>query len=84
MQDALSITGVSVVSGAISTLGASIPMLFATITFFTKFGIFMLLTIFLSLTCVPKQRTETRPRGGGGGRSFVVGAGGGARVSSVS
>lgn len=58
VQDALSITGVSVVSGAISTLGASIPMLFATITFFTKFGIFMLLTIVLSLTCVPKSEPK--------------------------
>ena len=49
VRDALSITGVSVVSGAISTLGASLPMLGAVITFFSKFGIFMLLTIFLSL-----------------------------------
>ncbi|KAH8070040.1 hypothetical protein JL721_5260 [Aureococcus anophagefferens] len=42
-------TGSSVLSGAISTIGASIPMFFAKIIFFYKFGIFILLTIALSL-----------------------------------
>ncbi|KAH8071811.1 hypothetical protein JL720_11310 [Aureococcus anophagefferens] len=49
VTDALVHTGSSVLSGAISTIGASIPMFFAKIIFFYKFGIFILLTIALSL-----------------------------------
>jgi len=48
-QEALATTGVSVVSGAVSTLLATLPMLFATIIFFFRFGIFMFLTMTLSL-----------------------------------
>ena len=43
------ITGCSVLSGAISTLGASLPLFGAQIIFFFKFGIFIFVTIFLSL-----------------------------------
>lgn len=49
VTDALVHTGSSVLSGAISTLGASIPMFGAQIIFFVKFGAFVFLTIFLSL-----------------------------------
>lgn len=49
VREALGTTGVSVVSGATSTLLASMPMLFATISFFSKFGAFMFLTMGLSL-----------------------------------
>mmetsp|Transcript_3735 Transcript_3735/g.11576 ORF Transcript_3735/g.11576 Transcript_3735/m.11576 type:complete len:1175 (-) Transcript_3735:180-3704(-) len=47
---ALAHTGMSVLSGAISTILASIPMLATQISFFFKFGVFILLTIVLSLT----------------------------------
>ena len=49
VTDALTHTGMSVLSGAISTILASIPMLFTQIIFFYKFGVFILLTIVLSL-----------------------------------
>ena len=49
VTDALTHTGMSVLSGAISTILASIPMLFTQIIFFFKFGVFILLTIVLSL-----------------------------------
>eukprot|EP00635_Sarcinochrysidales_sp_CCMP3193_P013385 CAMPEP_0118918014 /NCGR_PEP_ID=MMETSP1166-20130328/17657_1 /TAXON_ID=1104430 /ORGANISM="Chrysoreinhardia sp, Strain CCMP3193" /LENGTH=1280 /DNA_ID=CAMNT_0006858253 /DNA_START=19 /DNA_END=3861 /DNA_ORIENTATION=- len=47
--DALVHTGSSVLSGAISTVGASVPMFFARIIFFQKFGAFVFITIVLSL-----------------------------------
>ena len=40
-QDALTVTGVSILSGSLSTLLATFPMFFAVITFFMKFGYFM-------------------------------------------
>ena len=43
------LTSTQVLSGAISTILASIPMLFTQIIFFYKFGVFILLTIVLSL-----------------------------------
>ncbi|KAJ8602620.1 hypothetical protein CTAYLR_010198 [Chrysophaeum taylorii] len=49
LRDALVHTGSSVLSGAISTLGASIPMFGAKIIFFQKFGAFVFMTIGLSL-----------------------------------
>lgn len=48
VREAVSTTGISIISGSISTLLATFPMLFATITFFQKFGIFMFITMFLS------------------------------------
>ena len=50
VMDALVHTGSSVLSGAISTIGASIPMFGAQIIFFQKFGAFVFITIALSLT----------------------------------
>eukprot|EP00164_Ancoracysta_twista_P004580 GFYU01006182.1.p1 GENE.GFYU01006182.1~~GFYU01006182.1.p1 ORF type:complete len:1128 (-),score=371.69 GFYU01006182.1:28-3294(-) len=41
--------GISVISGAVSTLGAAFFLFFATISFFVKFGIFIFFTIFMSL-----------------------------------
>lgn len=49
VTDALVHTGSSVLSGAISTLSASIPMFGAQIIFFVKFGAFVFMTIGLSL-----------------------------------
>ncbi|KAJ8605174.1 hypothetical protein CTAYLR_000376 [Chrysophaeum taylorii] len=49
VRDALVHTGSSVLSGAISTLTASIPMFGAKIIFFQKFGAFVFVTIALSL-----------------------------------
>lgn len=49
VTDALIHTGSSVLSGAISTLSASIPMFGAQIIFFVKFGAFVFMTIGLSL-----------------------------------
>ena len=49
VQDMLSNVGISVTSGAITTLGASLFMLFAKILFFMQFGIFMFGTIGFSL-----------------------------------
>lgn len=48
VREALGTTGISIISGSISTLLATFPMLFATISFFSKFGIFMFVTMFLS------------------------------------
>ncbi|CAM9739116.1 unnamed protein product, partial [Choristocarpus tenellus] len=45
----LEIMGISVLSGAISTIGASIPLLFAYIIFFLKFGAVILFIISQSL-----------------------------------
>ena len=49
VADALTHTGASVLSGAISTLGASLPLFGAQIIFFFKFGVFIFITIGLSL-----------------------------------
>ncbi|XP_070577305.1 protein dispatched homolog 1-like isoform X2 [Ptychodera flava] len=49
LHDMLEHVGVSVVSGATTTLGASMFMLFAQIKFFMQFGIFMFSTIGFSL-----------------------------------
>ncbi|XP_077990897.1 protein dispatched-like [Glandiceps talaboti] len=49
LQDMLEHVGVSVISGAATTLGASLFMLFAQILFFMQFGIFMFCTIGFSL-----------------------------------
>ena len=49
VSDALGHTGTSVMSGAISTLGAAIPMFGAQIIFFEKFGAFVFITIALSI-----------------------------------
>ena len=46
---AAAFVNITVLSGAISTILASIPMLFTQIIFFYKFGVFILLTIVLSL-----------------------------------
>ena len=49
VRDALEEVGISVLSGACTSLGASFFLLFATILFFTQFGIFMFCTIALSM-----------------------------------
>lgn len=49
MQDSLTGVGISIVSGAITTLGSSLPLFFALIVFFNKFAILMLSTILFSL-----------------------------------
>ncbi|KAJ8608808.1 hypothetical protein CTAYLR_009351 [Chrysophaeum taylorii] len=49
VRDAVTHTGSSVLSGAVSTLTASIPMFFAQVIFFQKFGAFVFMTIALSL-----------------------------------
>jgi len=48
VQAALDATGASIVSGAVSTLGAGGIMLTASVAFFKKFGTFIFLTIILS------------------------------------
>lgn len=48
MRDSLTEVGVSVTSGAISTLGATLFLFFPTIDFFGKFGKFIFATICLS------------------------------------
>ena len=49
LHDMLEEVGISVASGAFTTLGASFFLLFAQILFFTQFGVFMFSTIGLSL-----------------------------------
>ncbi|XP_074657388.1 protein dispatched homolog 1-like [Tubulanus polymorphus] len=49
LRDTLERVGVSVLSGAATTLGASVFMLFAKIQFFVQFGIFMFCTIGFSI-----------------------------------
>ena len=49
VKAALADTGASILSGAISTLGASCPMFGAQIIFFFKFAVFIFLTVALSL-----------------------------------
>ena len=49
-RDMLEEVGVSVLSGAITTMGASVSMLFAQIIFFFQFGIFVFCTILFSIT----------------------------------
>ena len=49
LRDMLEEVGISVFSGACTTLGASVFMLFAQIQFLVKFGIFMFCTIGFSL-----------------------------------
>lgn len=49
VRDTLGHVGISVLSGACTTIGASIFMLFARILFFFQFGIFMFCTIGLSI-----------------------------------
>lgn len=49
LKDTLEEVGISVLSGACTTLGASFFLLFATILFFKQFGIFMFCTIALSI-----------------------------------
>ncbi|XP_046379986.2 protein dispatched homolog 3-like [Haliotis rufescens] len=49
LRDMLETVGISVLSGACTTLGASLFMLFAVILFFMQFGIFMFCTIGFSL-----------------------------------
>ena len=48
-KDMLQEVGISVISGAATTLGASIFMLFAVILFFVQFGTFMFCTIGFSV-----------------------------------
>ena len=49
MKDALTSIGISIVSGAITTIGSSIFLLMATILFYEKFAILVLSTILFSL-----------------------------------
>ena len=49
VQDMLEIMGISVFSGACTTLGASVFMFFAQIQFIIRFGMFMFSTIGFSL-----------------------------------
>ena len=49
VRDMLQEVGISVISGAFTTLGASFFLLFAQILFFTEFGLFMFSTIGLSI-----------------------------------
>ena len=48
-RDMLEEVGISVLSGAVTTLGASALLLFAQIIFFYQFGIFMFFTILFSI-----------------------------------
>jgi uncharacterized membrane protein YdfJ with MMPL/SSD domain len=49
VHDMLESIGLSVISGAITTMGAAVFMLFAQIQFFFQFGIFILSTVGISL-----------------------------------
>ena len=49
MKDALTSIGISIVSGAITTIGSSIFLLMATILFYEKFAVLVLSTILFSL-----------------------------------
>ena len=48
IQDALTTMGISITAGAVTTLLSGIPLFFAVITFFTKFGFFIFFTICVS------------------------------------
>ena len=48
-RDMLEVMGISIFSGACTTLGASLFMFFAQILFFVRFGVFMFCTIGFSL-----------------------------------
>ena len=48
-RDALTEVGISVLSGAVTTVGASLFMLGAKILFFVQFGVFILTTLGFSL-----------------------------------
>merc|ERR1719235_2183937 len=48
-KECLESTGITVLSGAITTFLAAVPLWFATATFFFKFGIFVAMTIGLSI-----------------------------------
>ena len=50
VKDMLQSMGLSVISGALTTIGAAVFMLFAQIQFFFQFGIFIISTIGTSLT----------------------------------
>ena len=71
--------GISICSGAISTVGASVFLTFCTITFFPKFGIFMAITIVFSFICAgvvfPAALMELGPEGS---RGMMCGIFGGA------
>lgn len=49
VQESLGHIGISIISGAITTLGSSSVVLFATVLFFEKFGILVTFTILFSL-----------------------------------
>ena len=49
VQDALSSVGVSIVSGAITTLGSSAFIMFTQIEFFLEFGVFIFCTVGFSV-----------------------------------
>ena len=49
LQDTLEEVGISVLSGAVTTLGSSLFLLLAKILFFTQFGLFMFCTIGFSI-----------------------------------
>lgn len=49
-RDMLREVGISVMSGAITTLGASVAMIFAQIIFFYQFGVFVFCTILFSIS----------------------------------
>jgi hypothetical protein len=69
--------GISICSGAISTVGASVFLTCCTITFFPKFGIFMAVTIIFSFICAgvvfPAALMELGPEGKAGTLSGIFG-----------
>ena len=70
--------GISICSGAISTVGASVFLTCCTITFFPKFGIFMAVTIVFSFICAgvvfPAALMELGPEGNAGTLAGVFGS----------
>jgi multidrug efflux pump subunit AcrB len=69
--------GISICSGAISTVGASVFLTCCTITFFPKFGIFMAVTIIFSFICAgiifPAALMELGPEGNTGALGGIFG-----------
>merc|ERR1712151_671335 len=50
VQESLSSMGITVLSGAVTTLLAALPLFLTQSTFFNRFGTFVFITIFLSIT----------------------------------
>ena len=76
MRESLTYVGISVIGGAITTMGASIFLFFCKMTFFLQFGILMSSTIgfslFWSLSVFPSIMFIAGPEGNTGNIIYMV------------